>query len=132
AALDAYVEKMQGVAIRTFCRPEQRAYWANLYNATTVKVVLDHYPVDSIMKINISPGLFAKGPWKKKLLKVEGEEVSLDDVEHRILRPIWKDPRTHYSVNCASLGCPNLQPHAFTAATLDAMLDEAARGYVNH
>jgi hypothetical protein len=132
AALDAYVEKMQGVAIRKFGRPEQRAYWINLYNAATVKVVLDHYPVDSILKINISPGLFAKGPWKKKLLEVDGEKVSLDDIEHRILRPIWQDPRTHYSVNCASLGCPNLLTMAFTSANMEDLLDVAARAYVNH
>ena len=93
-ALDAYVARMQTVTITKFSRPEQRAYWINLYNATTVKVVLDHYPVQSITKINISPGLFANGPWGKKLLKIEGEDVSLNDIEHRILRPIWKDPRT--------------------------------------
>jgi len=131
-ALNAYVEKMQGVAIRTFSRPEQRAYWINLYNATTVKVVLDHYPVDSIMKINISPGLFTKGPWKKKLLEVDGEKVSLDDIEHRILRPIWKDPRTHYSVNCASLGCPTLPAQAFTSSNMEELLDAGARAYVNN
>ena len=131
-ALDAYLEKMQAVAIRKFSRPEQRAYWTNLYNALTVKVVLDHYPVASIMKIDISPGLFAKGPWKKKLLKVEGEGVSLDDIEHRILRPIWKDPRTHYAVNCASLGCPNLLALAFTSANTEDLLDVGARAYVNH
>ena len=131
-ALDAYVEKMQGVAIRKFGRPEQRAYWTNLYNALTVKVVLDHYPVASIMKIDISPGLFAKGPWKKKLLAIEGEKVSLDDIEHRILRPIWKDPRTHYAVNCASLGCPNLPMQAFTSANMEELLEAGARAYVNH
>ncbi len=131
-ALNAYLEKMQAVPIRKFSRAEQRAYWINLYNAATVKVVLDHYPVDSIMKINISPGLFAKGPWKKKLLEVEGEKASLDDIEHRILRPIWKDPRTHYSVNCASMGCPNLPAQAFTAANMEELLDAGARAYVNH
>lgn len=132
AALKAYLAAMQGVAIRKFNRAEQRAYWINLYNAATVNVVLEHYPVDSILKIDISPGLFAKGPWKKKLLKVEGEGVSLDDIEHRILRPIWKDPRTHYAVNCASIGCPNLQPRAYTAGNLEALLDAGARAYVNH
>lgn len=131
-ALAAYLERLQKVAIRKFSRNEQRAYWINLYNAATVKVVLDHYPVESILKIDISPGLFAKGPWKKKLLTVEGEGVSLDDIEHRILRPIWKDPRTHYAVNCASLGCPNLQPRAFTAGNMDELLDAGAQAYVNH
>lgn len=130
--LNAYVDKLQRVPIRRFSRAEQRPYWINLYNATTVKVVLDHYPVESILKISISPGLFSKGPWKKKLLSVDGEEVSLDDIEHRILRPIWKDPRTHYSVNCASLGCPNLQGRAYTAANLEQLLDDGARAYVNN
>jgi hypothetical protein len=131
-ALAAYLERLQAVTIRKFSRDEQRAYWINLYNAATVDVVLAHYPVESILKIDISPGLFAKGPWKKKLLKVEGEGVSLDDIEHRILRPIWKDPRTHYAVNCASLGCPNLQPRAYTAGNMDELLDAGARAYVNH
>jgi hypothetical protein len=130
--LRAYVEAMQKVAIRKFSRDTQRAYWINLYNAATVQVVLDHYPVDSILKIDISPGLFAKGPWKKELLKIEGEPVSLDDIEHRILRPIWKDPRTHYAVNCASLGCPNLQPRAYTAGNMEQLLEAGARAYANH
>ena len=130
--LDAYVDTLQRIPIRRFSRAEQRAYWINLYNAATVKVVLDHYPVDSIMKISISPGLFAKGPWKKKLLTVEGQGVSLDDIEHRILRPIWKDPRTHYSVNCASMGCPNLQAQAYTSGNMEELLDAGARQYVNH
>ena len=131
ATLDRYVTNMQGVTITKFSRPEQRAYWINLYNATTVKTILDHYPVESIMKISISPGFFAKGPWGKKQLKIEGEDVSLDDIEHRILRPIWNDPRTHYSVNCASLGCPNLAPHAYTASNMEDMLNAGARAYVN-
>ncbi|MGH8442421.1 MAG: DUF547 domain-containing protein [Nevskiaceae bacterium] len=132
AKLRAYLEALQKVAIRKFSRDEQRAYWINLYNAATVDVVLEHYPLDSILKISISPGLFAKGPWKKKLLKVEGEAVSLDDIEHRILRPIWQDPRIHYAVNCASFGCPNLQARAFTSGNTDALLDAGARAYVNH
>ena len=131
-ALREYLARLQAVAIRKYPRPEQRAYWINLYNAATVDVVLQHYPVASITKINISPGLFTKGPWKKKLLVVEGEEVSLDDIEHRILRPIWKDPRTHYAVNCASLGCPNLAARAYTAQNMESLLDEGARAYVNH
>ena len=131
AKLAAYLKRLQEVKPTKFARAEQRAYWINLYNATTVNTILEHYPVESILKINISPGLFAKGPWKKKLLTVEGEAVSLDDIEHRILRPIWKDPRTHYSVNCASIGCPNLATQAFTAGNMEAMLDAGARAYVN-
>ena len=132
AKLAAYLKGLQAVKPTRYARAEQRAYWINLYNATTINTILEHYPVESIMKINISPGFFVKGPWKKKQLTVEGEGVSLDDIEHRILRPIWKDPRTHYSVNCASIGCPNLATQAWTAGNMEQMLDEGARAYVNN
>ncbi len=129
--LDAYIAQLGRVTIDDYNRDEQYAYWVNLYNALTVQVVLDHYPVDSIRDIDISPGLFADGPWDKPLISVQGEELSLNDIEHRILRPIWNDPRIHYAVNCAAIGCPNLQSSAFTAAALDSQLDQAAREYVN-
>lgn len=129
--LDAYLTAMQQVKVSSLNRAEQKAYWVNLYNALTVKVILDHYPVKSIMEIGISPGLFSKGPWDAKLLTIEGEKVSLNDIEHRILRPIFKDNRLHYALNCASLGCPDLQPQAFTAANNEGLLTTAARAYVN-
>ncbi len=94
-------------------------------------VVLEHYPVETIRAIRISPGFFSIGPWGKKLISVEGEKLSLDDIEHRILRPIWKDPRIHYAVNCASLGCPKLMPRAFTAANTEALLEQGARDFIN-
>lgn len=131
-ALGVYIDALGGLPITAYRRAEQLAYWINLYNALTVRTVLRHYPVASILDINISPGPLSRGPWGRKLLRIEGEEVSLDDIEHRILRPFWRDPRLHYALNCASLGCPNLQPRAFTAATTEAMLDDAARAYVNH
>lgn len=131
-ALKQYLTQLQTVKARELRKPEQKAYWINLYNALTVDVMLDHMPVSSIMDVAISPGLFSRGPWGKKLATVEGQAMSLDDIEHRILRPIFRDPRVHYAVNCASLGCPNLQPTAFTAERLDAQLDDAARAYVNH
>jgi hypothetical protein len=58
--------------------------------------------------------------------------VSLDDIEHRILRPIWKDPRLHYALNCASIGCPNLQVRAFNAANGESLLEKGARDFINH
>ncbi len=132
AALKGYLKTLQGIVVSRLNRAEQRAYWINLYNAATVDVVLAHYPVESILKINISPGLLARGPWGKELLKVEGVALSLDAIEHRILRPIWSDPRTHYAVNCASIGCPNLATRAYTAANMEALLEQGAREYVNH
>lgn len=131
AVLDAYIDQLQSIAISRYRRTEQRAFWINLYNAATIQVILDHYPVESITRIDISPGLFSNGPWGKKLLTVEGEAISLDDIEHRILRPIWKDPLIHYSVNCASVGCPNLALSAFTAENHTALVEENARAYIN-
>ncbi|MFL5336120.1 MAG: DUF547 domain-containing protein [Geminicoccaceae bacterium] len=131
AGLGAYVATMGQVAVSSLNRAEQMAYWINLYNALTVHVVLEHYPVASIRDIDISPGLLSHGPWGAKLVTVEGQNLALDDIEHRILRPIWHDPRVHYALNCAALGCPNLRPTPYTAATLDRDLDEAAITYVN-
>lgn len=130
--LDDYLAALAGTPVSRLDRDQQRAYWINLYNALTVKVVAEHYPVESIRDIDISPGLFANGPWGAELVTVEGEALTLDDIEHRILRPIWKDPRIHYAVNCASLGCPNLMPQAFTADNAERLLDAGARDYVNH
>ncbi len=130
-ALELYITALEGTAVSKLSRNEQFAFWANLYNATTVRVILDHYPVRTIRDIGISPGLFSKGPWGAKLVTVEGRKLSLDDIEHVILRPGWQDPRIHYAVNCASIGCPNLPTKPFTGKTLDKDLDAAARAYVN-
>ena len=132
AALAAYIDALAATPVSRFRRDEQIAYWVNLYNALTVKVVLDHYPVDSIKDIDISPGLFANGPWGEKLVEVEGVAVSLDDIEHRILRPIWKDPRIHYVVTCAAVGCPHLRTMAFTAENWDRAFAKAAVEFINH
>jgi hypothetical protein len=131
-SLDAYLLHLQQVEVTRFNRSEQKAYWINLYNALTVKVVLDHYPVKSIRDIDISPGIFGRGPWGATLLSIQGQKVSLNDIEHRILRPLWKDNRVHYAVNCASLGCPNLQPEAYTPENTETLLEKGDREYVNH
>jgi len=122
---------LQQARVSSLNQDEQKAYWVNLYNSLTVKIVLDHYPVESIMDIDISPGLFSNGPWDAKLLTIEGEKVSLNDIEHRILRPIFQDNRLHYALNCASLGCPNLQPVAYIASNTEKLLEAAARAYIN-
>ena len=131
AALDAYIATLAAFPVSTADRPEQLAYWINLYNALTVQVVLDHYPVATIRDIDIS-GPFADGPWGKKLVSVEATPVSLNDIEHRILRPLWRDPRVHYGVNCAALSCPNLGLAGYRGARVASQLDAAARDYVNH
>ena len=130
--LDGYIARMATEAVTRLNRDEQQAYWINLYNALTVQLILDAYPVKSIRDIDISPGVFSDGPWGKALVEVEGRPVSLDDIEHRILRPIWNDPRIHYAVNCAALGCPHLGTGAFVADKMDEYLDHSARAFINN
>ncbi len=133
AALGTYLAGLQAVEVGKLNRPEQYAYWINLYNAQTIATVLDHYPVKSIKDISLGGSLastFSGGPWDAPLVKVAGQELSLNDIEHRILRPTAKDPRIHYAVNCASVGCPSLQSEAFVGARLEAQLDAAARDYI--
>ena len=129
--LTGFVADLASVQVSDLSRQVQLSYWVNLYNALTVDVVLDHFPVRSIRDIDISPGFFSDGPWDKKLIEIESEDLSLNDIEHRILRPIWRDPRLHYVVNCAALGCPNLGSSAYRAETMESALDQAARDYVN-
>ena len=130
-ALKAYLARLQQTKVTALNRDEQLAFWINLYNALTIDVVLDHYPVKSIRDIRLGFSLIG-GPWGKDLVAVEGKELSLNNIEHDILRKVWHDPRVHYAVNCASLSCPNLAANAFTGAALDAMLSQGARDYVNH
>jgi hypothetical protein len=140
ATLKAYVKSLEAVDPTKLDRNEQFAYWANLYNAKTIDVVLDAYPVESIRKITINEGVvgfFKKaaglaGPWKAEIMNVNGRPLSLDNVEHDIMRPVFKDPRVHYAVNCASMGCPNLNMTAFTGVNLEAELERGAKAFVNH
>jgi hypothetical protein len=128
--LKNYLTSLEDIPVSNFSRPQQRAFWINLYNAATVNLILEHYPLESITKISFS--FFSFGPWDKELLSVEGEELSLNDIEHRILRPIWQDTRIHYALNCASLGCPNLLPQAFTELNTESLLEQGAHDYINH
>lgn len=126
--LTAYLAAMQAVAIEDFGADEQFAFWVNLYNAATVDVILKNMPLESIRDI----GLLGTGPWKDDAVNVSGRTLSLDNIEHDILRPDWRDVRIHYAVNCASIGCPNLAREAYTGAKLEDMLDAAASAYINH
>lgn len=128
--LHRFLRRMAHIRINLYNRRQQEAYWINVYNALTVDVVLRHYPVNSIRKIRIS-GLFSAGPWGAKLIKVEGVSITLNDIEHRILRPIWNDQRIHYALNCASMSCPNLQKVPFTPTNLETLLNKGAHAYVN-
>lgn len=130
-ALENYIDSLAQIEITERARPVQLAYWLNLYNALTINVVLDHYPVSSIRKIRLG-GVLSRGPWDGELIEIEEEPMSLNAIEHEILRPIWNDPRLHYGINCASVGCPNLHDRAFTAANVDALLDQLATEFLSH
>lgn len=128
--LQDYLDRMASLDPRALRRGEQYAYWVNLYNAVTVAIVLDHYPVKSIRRIK--GGLLGLGPWNEDVITVQGQVLTLNDIEHRILRPVFQDPRIHYAVNCASIGCPNLAAEVYTADRLEQQLDAAARVFINH
>jgi len=127
--LKTYLRMLQATNVKALDRGEQFAFWVNLYNAKTIDAVLDKYPVTSIKKIK--SGIFSPGPWKLKNMKVNGVALTLDDVEHKILRGLWRDPRIHYAVNCASIGCPNLARDAFTGKNTEKLLTAGARNYIN-
>lgn len=129
-----YLNFLQELDPRTYSRAEQKAYWINLYNALTVKVVVDAYPVNSIRDIckNRASGSKCSGPWDEVHAKVAGQDLTLDNIENDILRPIWKDNLIHYGLSCASYSCPDLSGTAFTAKNTETLLDTGARKYVNH
>jgi hypothetical protein len=133
-ALNAYVASLERDRPSRMTRDEQLAHWINLYNAVTLQVILENYPVRSIRDIRsqtIDPrGLL--GPWRTPRVTVEGRRLTLDQIEHSILRPEFNEPRIHYAINCASIGCPNLAARAWRAETLEADLTTAARAYINH
>ena len=132
ARLADYLAYLQALDPRTLSRAEQKPYWVNFYNALTVQVVTDAYPVDSIRHIHESLLPFPIGPWGDVHAEVAGMALTLDDIEHGILRPIWGDPRIHYAVNCASLACPNLAREVYTASNMEAQLEAGAGEYINH
>ncbi len=128
SSLKQYIRQLSETEPRILNKAEQYAYWVNLYNAITVDLILDNYPIKSITKLG---GFFRFGPWQDDVITISGKTLTLNDIEHRILRPIWNDPRTHYAVNCASLGCPNLQASAFTASNTETLLEQAAHDFIN-
>jgi hypothetical protein len=131
--LKAYIAAMETANPVALGKAEAKAFWINLYNAKTLDVVLEHYPVASIKKIDLGGGgIFGSGPWSARLVTVNGTALSLDDIEHRILRALFADPMVHYALNCASYSCPNLAGRAYTGKNAGALMREGAKAYVNH
>ena len=111
---------------------EAMAYWINAYNAYTIRLILDHYPVKSIKDIGPKTQIpFVNTPWAKKFFTIGDKKMSLDNIEHGTLRKQFDDPRIHFALVCASISCPRLRNEAFTAAKLDAQLDDQGRDFLN-
>uniref|UniRef100_I2Q0C2 DUF547 domain-containing protein n=1 Tax=Desulfovibrio sp. U5L TaxID=596152 RepID=I2Q0C2_9BACT len=126
--LDAFLAAQAAADPSVLDRNGQIAFYINLYNAATLKLVLTRYP--GIRSIKDAGSLFTS-PWKQPFIRLAGRVVSLDDIEHGILRPRFHDPRVHFAVNCASKSCPPLAAVPYAGPTLDAALDAAARNFIN-
>ena len=105
------------------------AFWINAYNLGAIKMILDHYPVDSIRSIKIS---FFRNPWKKKILNINGRLYSLYEIEHEILLGKYKAKMAHFAIVCASLSCPDLSKEVYLGETLTSQLERQARLYLNN
>lgn len=126
--LDHYLRVLEKTDSKTLSRNERFAFYINAYNAWTLKLILTGYPgVKSIKDL----GSFFRSPWKKKIARIDGTVMSLDHIEHEILRPRMKDPRIHAVVNCASKSCPPLREEPFRGAVLDHQLDEQFTMFIN-
>jgi len=121
--LTNFIAGLEQTDVTALTQQQQLAFWINLYNAATVRLILDHYPVKSIRKID--------DPWDTPIATVNGVALTLSQIENGIIRPVFDDPRIHYAVNCASIGCPNLADTPYTGMELEEMLNAAARNYVN-
>ena len=132
AALKAYLGTLKAVSEADYgkwCRPQRLAFLINAYNAFTVELILSKYPdLESIKDL----GSVFSSPWKKKFFSLLGQERSLDDIEHGMIRApgTFDDPRIHAGVVCASIGCPMLRPDAFTPEKLDAQLDDGMKRFL--
>ncbi|MGB0424571.1 MAG: DUF547 domain-containing protein [Flavobacteriales bacterium] len=109
---------------------ERKAFWINAYNAYTVKLIVENYPVVSIKDLGGSI-YKVNTPWDIRFIEIEGLDYDLNNIEHDILRKEWNDARIHFAVNCASISCPPLLNEAFEASTLDAQLNHVTAGFIN-
>lgn len=117
----------------TWTKNEQMAYWINAYNAFTIDLIMQHYPVSSIKDIGSTIQIpFVNTPWDIKFIKIGDVEYDLNNIEHGILRKKWSDPRIHFAVNCASFSCPRLRREAYEADILSQQLDEQAIAFINN
>ena len=148
ALLDRYIERLEAVtpkAMKTWSEDERFAFWANTYNAVTLQLIVDHYRQGEGKTLASITDIGFEGKdgerlnaWQQPLVALgafhpdgTGEDLTLDAIENRILRPTFGDARVHAAVNCASIGCPPLRAEAFTGKDLDAQLDDQMQAFLS-
>ena len=128
AKLDQYLALLEKISTKALSPNELFSFYINAYNAWTIKLILSRYPdIKSIKDL----GTLFKSPWKKEIARIDGETLTLDHIEHNIIRPRFKDPRVHFAINCASIGCPPLLPEPYQGISLNQQLDGVTRDFIN-
>jgi len=124
--IETYINQLQSfTSLSDLTRNEKLAYWINLYNAATVRLIVQNYPLKSITDIN------GGKPWDKKVVTIGAKQYTLNQIENDIIRPKFKEPRIHFAVNCAAKSCPKLMNSAFTADKLNYQLTKQAKAFIN-
>jgi len=132
--LNEYLTQLQETPPDTkrWSENEKLAYWINVYNAFTIKLIMDFYPIESIKEIGSAIQIpLINSPWDIPIINIGDQKLTLNDVEHRILRKDFHEPRIHFAIVCASISCPKLRPEAYTSSLLEAQLNEQAFAFVN-
>lgn len=128
AKLQKYLDELETNTVASdWSSSEIKAYWINAYNAYTIKLMVDNYPLKSIKNLKFD----GKSAWDRKWIKIGGATLSLNDIEHKKLRAKYKEPRIHFAVNCASFSCPILLNEAYTASKLESQLTKQAKKFIN-
>ena len=135
--LKAYTNELESVKkseYKKFTKPQKLAFWINAYNAYTIEIVVKNYPLKSIKDIGYGGFNPLKTVWDRKFIKLglKKKQMSLNNIEHDTIRKYFKEPRIHFAVNCASMGCPSLLGEAFVASKLDSQLERAAKNFLTN
>jgi len=124
--IESYISTLESFSDQsTWSKNEKLAYWINLYNAATVRLIIQNYPTTSITTINNGK------PWDKKVVSISGKSYTLNQIENDIIRPRFNEPRIHFAVNCAAISCPKIMNSAFTADKLNYQLTKQAKAFIN-
>ncbi len=131
AELDSYLKTLSDNAPdNSWSENDQKAYWINAYNAFTVSLIMQHYPVKSIKDITGKSNKI-NTPWDISFITIGGKKYDLNNIEHGILRKRYNDPRIHFALVCASISCPKLRNEAYSGSQLNAQLDDAGKDFLN-